>query len=159
MAIATVRVLILDDVPDNADSLGMLVRLWGYEPLIAYSGEAALELAGRHPPDVALLDLGLPRLSGFEVARRLRQRPELEATALVALTGHADMATRQRALESGFEAVLVKPVDPAALEELLQLYAGQALAQDPASRQEDQEVAGPENAEPRCLGQCRLSPR
>jgi CheY-like chemotaxis protein len=123
----TLRVLILDDCRDGADSLGMLVRLWGYDPLVAYTSEAALELASLHRPHVALLDIALPHLTGFDVARCLRQRPELEMTVLVAVTGYGDEATRRRALGCGIESVLVKPADPEVLKQLLADVASHAL--------------------------------
>ncbi len=125
---AALRVLIVDDDTDHADSLAQLVRLWGYESAVAYNAQAALELAGTQRPHVVVLDLAMPGTSGLEVARQLRQRPELEATALFAITGFADDATRRRAYECGIEAFLVKPADPVELENLLALVAAQTLA-------------------------------
>jgi DNA-binding response OmpR family regulator len=123
----TLRVLILDDNHDCADSLAMLVRLWGYEPIVAYGGQSALELASIYRPQVVILNLGLPPQSGLDIARQLRQRPELEASALLAVSGFNDEETRRRAAECGIEAFLVKPVEPTTLEALLGQIAAQVL--------------------------------
>lgn len=123
----TMRVLVVDDNQDCADTLAMLVRLWGYEPVVAYGGQSALELAGTCRPHVVLLNLGLPSENGFDVARCLRQRPELQATALIAVSGYNDEGTRRRAAECGIESFLVKPVEPATLQALLGEIAGQVL--------------------------------
>jgi CheY-like chemotaxis protein len=123
----TMCVLVVDDNQDSADSLGMLVRLWGYEPVIAYSGQSALELAGIYRPHVVLLNLGLPAQNGLDVARQLRQRPELQATALIAVSGYSNEDIRRRAAECGIESFLVKPVEPATLQALLAEIAGQVL--------------------------------
>jgi DNA-binding response OmpR family regulator len=123
----TLRVLIMDDNQDCADSLAMLVRLWGYDPIVAYGGQSALELATIYRPQVVILNLGLPHQSGLDIARQLRQRPELEATALLAVSGFNDEETRRRAAECGIEAFLVKPVEPATLEALLGQIAAQVL--------------------------------
>src|SRR5437016_5854385 len=83
------RVLVLDDLRDAADSLALLVRLWGHRPLVAYDGPTALDLARGDPPDVALLDIVLQDgMDGCEVARRLRQMPGLDKLLLVAVTGY-----------------------------------------------------------------------
>jgi len=123
----TMCVLVVDDNQDSADSLGMLVRLWGYEPVIAYSGQSALELASIYRPHVVLLNLGLPAQSGLDVARQLRQRPELQTSALIAVSGYSNEDMRRRAAECGIESFLVKPVEPATLQALLAEIAGQVL--------------------------------
>jgi CheY-like chemotaxis protein len=123
------RVLIVDDHSDQADSLALLVRLWGHEALVAYSGPAALELATTYCPHAVILDLALPGTSGLEVAHQLRQRPELGATALIAITGLGDVLMRRRAYECGIEAFLVKPADPNDVREELGRIASQALVQ------------------------------
>jgi two-component system CheB/CheR fusion protein len=82
------RVLVLDDWKDSADSLAVLLRLWGHHPVVAYDGPAALDAARTHAPGVALLDIGLRGgMDGFEVARRLRQLPGMDKALLVAVTG------------------------------------------------------------------------
>jgi CheY-like chemotaxis protein len=121
------RVLVVDDCHDAADSLVMLLRLWGLEPVVAYSGPVALDLVTACTPHVALLDLALPTMSGFSVARRLRARPELASLVLVAVTGHADEVTYGNAVAAGIEHVLVKPVDPEALRSLLVQVGAQVL--------------------------------
>ena len=113
------RVLAVDDNRDAADSLRVLAELWGHEARAAYDGPAALAAATDFGPDVCLLDLGLPRLDGFELARRLRAAHPDPGPALVAVTGYAHQAVRERAAAAGFDHVLVKPVDPTTLRDLL----------------------------------------
>src|SRR6202035_1696475 len=106
----TVRVLIVDDNVDAAESLAMLLRLWGHEVAVAHDGPGALRAAETQPPEVALLDIGLPGMDGYELARRLRPQPGLERTVLVALTGWGQEEDRRRSQEAGFDHHLVKPV-------------------------------------------------
>ncbi len=113
------RILVVDDDADVANSMAMLLETCGHQVHIAYDGVTALEIAREHRPEVILLDIGMPGMSGYEVARRLRQQPELHGTLLIALTGWGQEADRQRACEAGFDHHLVKPVDLAALEALL----------------------------------------
>jgi CheY-like chemotaxis protein len=113
------RVLVVDDCPDNRESTRVLLDLWGYEARDAHDGPAALELAQAFRPDVVLLDLGLPKLNGYEVARRLLALPGLSTVNLIAVTGLTAESDRRRADEAGFAFFLVKPFDPAALEGLL----------------------------------------
>jgi len=117
---ATRRVLIVDDHQDSADSLGMLVRRWGHEAWSAYDGPAALALATQRKPDVVLLDLGLPGMDGFEVARRLRAIPGLEHVRIVALTGYGRSQDQRASEQAGFDLHWVKPVHAATLAALLQ---------------------------------------
>jgi signal transduction histidine kinase/CheY-like chemotaxis protein len=121
-----VRVLLVDDSVDAANSLAMLLRLWGHEALVANDGPAALRLVERQRPEVALLDIGLPGMDGYELARRLRRQPGLGKTVLVALTGWGQPEDRHRAREAGFDHHMVKPVELAALQQLL----AQAQPQD-----------------------------
>jgi CheY-like chemotaxis protein len=114
------RVLVTDDVPDSADSMGMLLRLWGHEARVAYGGEEALEAAASERPDVVLLDIDLPDVPGLEVARRLRADPRTRDIRLVALTGFGQREDRRRTREAGFDEHLVKPVDPKELKKLLE---------------------------------------
>jgi PAS domain S-box-containing protein len=118
-ATGRLRILVVDDTPDAADTLARILRALGHEVRTAYDGHAALAAAGGQRPEVVLLDLGLPGLDGFEVARRLRAVPELAGTRLVALTGYGGAADRERTREAGFDAHLVKPVQLDALRELL----------------------------------------
>jgi PAS domain S-box-containing protein len=113
------RILVVDDSKDSAMSLAMLLRIMGNEVRTAADGPSALVLAPAFRPDVVLLDIGMPGMSGYEVARRMRQMPELKPAVLVAQTGWGQQEDLRRSAECGFAAHLVKPIDPAALEELL----------------------------------------
>jgi PAS domain S-box-containing protein len=112
------RVLIADDSHDIADSLALLLQACGHEAQVAYDGEQALQRAERWQPDVVLLDLGMPRLSGYEVCRRLRTTPWGRRATLVAQTGWGQASDRQRTVDVGFDHHLVKPFE---LEDLLDL--------------------------------------
>jgi CheY-like chemotaxis protein len=114
----SLRVLICDDNRDAADSLAVLLGIWGYEVHQATDGATALALARDYQPDAVLLDIGLPGgLNGYEVARRLRQ--ESNRAYLIALTGFGGPEDRRRSREAGFDHHLGKPVDPTDLQELL----------------------------------------
>jgi PAS domain S-box-containing protein len=115
------RVLVVDDNRDAAESLAMLLRLSGHVTLIAHDGPSAVEAAREFRPQAVFLDIGLPGLDGFEVARRLRQEPSLEGVTLVALTGYGAEDDRRKAQEAGFDRHFVKPVE---LEALLCLLSG-----------------------------------
>src|SRR5262245_3171474 len=113
------RVLIVDDNRDGADSLQMILQACGHDARAVYEGESGLRLAGNFRPDVVLLDLGMPGLDGFEVARRLRQAGGPHHPLLVALTAWGDEEARRRTAETGFNAHLLKPADLGQLERLL----------------------------------------
>ncbi len=113
------RILVVDDNHDAADSLGMLLRFTGSEVCIAYDGLQALASARAFRPTVVLLDIGLPSLNGYDVARALRKMPQTEKALLVATTGWSQPADRERSHEAGFDHHLVKPIEPAALFSLL----------------------------------------
>jgi CheY-like chemotaxis protein len=112
-------VLVVDDNEDAALSLALLLRLRGHEVTLAHDGPAALAAVAAQVPQVVFLDIGLPRMDGFEVARRLRQMPNLGGMLLVAMTGYGNDADRHRSAQAGFDHHLVKPVEPAFIEELL----------------------------------------
>ena len=118
------RVLIVDDSEDGAESLAMLLQLGGHETHIAHDGVEAIEAAEKLRPDVVLLDIGLPRLNGYEVCHRLRKEPWAKNLVLVALTGWGQEEDRHRSREAGFDAHLVKPVDHDALLRLLASLPG-----------------------------------
>ena len=112
------RILVVDDNRSHATSLGVLLRTMGQDVDEAYDGVTALELAQRHRPDVILLDIGLPVMDGYEVARRCREQKDLDRTMLVAMTGYGKEEDRRRSQEAGFNIHLVKPVN---LEDLRML--------------------------------------
>jgi PAS domain S-box-containing protein len=116
---AALRILAVDDNRDAAASLGMLLRIMGHDVRTAHDGLEAIELADEFRPDVTLLDIGLPKLNGYEAARRIRQQPWGRGMVLIATTGWGQESDRRLSRESGFDHHLVKPLDPAALLDLL----------------------------------------
>lgn len=113
------RILVVEDNPDTADSLRLLLGLYGYEVTVAYSGPDGVRAAGQWPPDVVLCDIGLPGLDGYGVARKLRGDPATATARLIAVTAYGEDEHRRRSHAAGFEHHLVKPVDPDALLRLL----------------------------------------
>jgi len=113
------RVLIADDNRDAADSISMLLQMAGHEVTVAYDGQQALENIETLRPEVALLDIGMPGLDGFEVARRVRLDIRIRNTLLIAVTGWGQASDKARALAAGFDLHFTKPVEPATLIDLL----------------------------------------
>jgi PAS domain S-box-containing protein len=113
------RVLVVEDNRDAAEGMSMLLQLFGNRVRVVHDGVAAIEAARAEPPDVILLDIGLPGVDGYEVARRIRDVPELRQVVLVALTGYGRDQDRREALAAGFDHHLAKPVDPDALGSLI----------------------------------------
>jgi PAS domain S-box-containing protein len=113
------RVLVVDDSTDSAESLARLLRRWGHEVHLAHDGPSALAAARSTAPEIVLLDIGLPGMDGYEVARQLRQDPERNGSVLVAVTGYGQAADRQQTRNAGFDQHLTKPVDPTLLRTLL----------------------------------------
>jgi len=113
------RILVADDNPDARESLAALLALSGHEVYRAQDGSDALESAERHRPQVALLDIGMPLVNGYEVARKIRDQPWGRGMVLVALTGWGQASDRRQSQEAGFDSHLTKPVDPDVLAELL----------------------------------------
>ena len=113
------RILVVDDNQDAAISLATLLKLRGYETHTAYDGMEALLAAAAFKPEVALLDIGLPSLNGFEVARQIRAQPWGKNTVLIALTGWGQDEDRLKSGEAGFDGHLIKPADFSALQKLL----------------------------------------
>jgi CheY-like chemotaxis protein len=113
------RVLVADDNRDAAESLAMLLELSGHEVRVAHDGRTALSLAQAFRPDISLLDIGMPDLSGYEVAQTLRRETWGAQIRLIALTGWGQEHDRRRAQEAGFDHHLTKPIDPKTLEILL----------------------------------------
>lgn len=117
------RILVVDDNEDAAVSTAMLLEAMGSEVRTAYDGEEALVVAADFRPEVILLDLGMPKLNGYEAARRLREESWAKDTVLIALTGWGQDQDRERTRDAGFDHHLVKPVDPSALRALLATIA------------------------------------
>jgi CheY-like chemotaxis protein len=118
-AVPSRRILVVDDNADQAGSMGMLLRLAGHEVRVAHDGPSALEVAGEFRPEVVLLDIGLPGINGYEVARRMRGELGMADALIVALSGYGGEDDRRKSAEAGFNAHLVKPADPGALQDLL----------------------------------------
>jgi CheY-like chemotaxis protein len=118
-------VLVVDDCRDAADSLALLLKWWGFQTVVAYDGPSALAAALALPPVVVLLDLGLPGMDGYEVARRLRGRPGMGEALLVALTGYGQEEDVRRCHEAGCDLHLLKPCDP---QELRRVLDGRSVA-------------------------------
>src|SRR5262245_25190757 len=113
-----VRVLVVDDYPDCAEGMARLLRRAGHEVDVALDGKAALQRARARPPDVVLLDIAMPGMDGYEVARQLRALFQGNVR-LVAVTAYVFEEDRQRCLEAGFDLHLVKPVDPTEVRNLM----------------------------------------
>jgi two-component system CheB/CheR fusion protein len=114
-----VGVLIVDDCEDAADSLALLVKAWGYRTCVAYSGPEALRCAAVCLPDVVFLDVGMPVMSGWELAVALRQLPGMERAYLVVVSGFGQEADRARSRAAGCDLHLLKPVPPEDVKHLL----------------------------------------
>ncbi len=113
------RILVVDDNVDSAATLGMLLKYLGAEVHVVHDGASALSAVERYRPDIVLLDIGMPEMDGYEVARRIRKHQEFQHITLIALTGWGQEDDRRRTREIGFDHHLVKPADIAALQELL----------------------------------------
>jgi two-component system CheB/CheR fusion protein len=113
-------VLVVDDNVDAANMITAMLQHYGHQTETVYSAQRALEMAVEYRPDFVVLDIGLPRMDGYEVARRLRQIPELKNTRLIASTGYGQDTDRQRSEEAGFDYHLVKPIDPEKLQTVLE---------------------------------------
>ena len=114
------RVLVVDDNRDSTESMEMLLKAWGHNVRSAHDGVEALDMAAEFQPEVVLLDIGLPGMDGYEVARRMHAMPGLRNTVLIAMTGYSQEEDRMRSREAGFARHLVKPADPGALRMLLE---------------------------------------
>ncbi|MGX2039263.1 response regulator [Methylocaldum sp. MU1018] len=115
----TKRILVVDDNTDAVESLALLLELEGHEIKTALDGPSALQLASGFHPQAVLLDIGLPGMDGYEVARRLRERPETCDALIIAITGYGQQEDRALTKAAGFDHHLVKPVDPEELGALL----------------------------------------
>jgi CheY-like chemotaxis protein/two-component sensor histidine kinase len=117
--LSSCRILVVDDNRDAADTLALLAAAWGAEVRVAYDGARALEVVPAFNPDVVLLDLGMPGMDGYEVARRVRRLPDGRDIQLIAVTGWGEEKNRQLTRDAGFDHHLVKPVAFSILRELL----------------------------------------
>ncbi len=113
------RMLVADDNVDSASSLAMMLKLMGHEVCTAHNGVEAVEAAAAFRPDVILLDIGMPKMNGYDACRRIREQPGNGSVVIVALTGWGQDEDKRRSREAGFDGHLVKPVEPATLEKLL----------------------------------------
>jgi len=128
------RVLVVDDNADAAEGLAVMLRMCGHEVVTAEDGVAALQLAESFAPDVALLDLGMPRLNGYETARRIREQPSGRHMALVALTGWGQPKDRDSTRQAGFDAHLIKPIASQELLETLSRFGRGRARGEPKRR-------------------------
>ncbi|HVG06363.1 MAG TPA: ATP-binding protein [Thermoanaerobaculia bacterium] len=124
------RVLVVEDNVDAAESLAALLHLWGHEVRMVHDGLAAIDAAREHHPEVVLLDIGLPGLDGYQVAKRLREDASMDGALLVAMTGYGQPEDRRRSREAGIHHHFVKPVEPFVLRTLLS-NLGAPVASEP----------------------------
>ena len=117
---APLRVLVVDDNRDGADTLAMILRIYGYAIRVAYDGMSALVVADEFQPDVLVLDIGLPGLDGFSLAERLRAMPAFTRTTMIALTAYRGEEYRHRSKQAGFDHYLIKPAEIKQLRTLFQ---------------------------------------
>jgi CheY-like chemotaxis protein len=117
------RILVVDDNRDTAESLAMILRRLGHEVQTAHDGLEAVHAEAAFRPDVVLLDIGLPKLNGYEAAKVIRRQSSNRRVAIIAVSGWGQEDDRRRALEAGFDHHLTKPIEPAALERLLALIS------------------------------------
>jgi CheY-like chemotaxis protein len=125
------RVLIVDDNADALASLSMLIRTLGNETFSAQDGIEAVESAGNLRPDVILMDLGMPRINGYEAARRIREQPWGRDVLMVATTGWGKEEDRRRSSDAGFDCHLVKPIEVSAVRDLLASASRSVPARSP----------------------------
>jgi CheY-like chemotaxis protein len=116
--------LIVDDVPDVTEMIGLFLKHAGYEVATADSGTGALQLANERAFDVVISDIGMPQMNGCELATSLRQRAEYQSIPIIAVTGFSEYDNRELALQAGFNAQLTKPIDPSELLRLIDELLG-----------------------------------
>ncbi len=123
------RVPVVEDYPDCAESVAMLLRMYGHSVEIARNGPLALQAARDRPPDVVLVDIGLPGMDGWKVAKRIREQASEKEQLLIAVTGFGEETDRRHSKESGIDFHLTKPANPEELEALLRSFQS-ILAED-----------------------------
>ena len=121
------HVLVVDDNRDTADTLARLIDTWGFRSRAVYSGEDAIQETARFEPDMALVDIGMPGLDGFETVKRIRQQRGNAHIIIVAVTGWTRSEDKQRAYSSGFDLHVAKPLEPETLRELLAMLDPELL--------------------------------
>ena len=126
------RVLVIDDVQDNADSMRMVLELYGFEVRVAYAGSMAIDVAREFCPDVVLCDIGMPIMCGYDVAQELRADPRTARARLVATTGFSSEAVELKCRTAGFERQMLKPIDVDELRDLLASWQGESVAESAA---------------------------
>ena len=119
MDIRGTRVLVVDDNRDSAETVALLLELAGHQTRMAHDGQEALDMATTFRPDVVLLDIGLPKMSGYDVCRRLREQPWSSDALIIAMTGWGQTDDLRRSAHAGFDHHCVKPVDHDALTALI----------------------------------------
>jgi CheY-like chemotaxis protein len=122
------RILLVDDDVDSADMFGMLLTSWGHEVVTRYDPHQAIDTAAAIHPDLVLLDIGMPRLNGYDTCKEIRHSCRDRAPVMVAISGFVKREDRARSREAGFDAHMAKPVDPTSLQNLLSMVppSGQA---------------------------------
>ncbi len=113
------RILVVDDNVDSAQCMEMLLKIDGHEVYVAHDGRAAIDTAQMFHPQVVLLDIGLPKMDGYEVARRLREWPEMRKAVLIALTGYGRPEDHRLSEQAGFDYHLTKPVNPNKVQDIV----------------------------------------
>lgn len=116
------RVLVVEDDPDTATSYDILLRLYGYQVGVALDGPSALRAVQVNEPDVVLIDIGLPKMDGWQVAKQIREQNARKRPFLIAITGYGTLADRLRSQEAGIDLHLLKPVDMASVDQLLRRF-------------------------------------
>jgi CheY-like chemotaxis protein len=137
------RVLVVDDCPDTLESMATLLRLWGHDVRVAGNGPGALDAAAHCRPDVVLLDVGLPGMNGYQVARRLRAEYSRGETLLVTLSGYGQDTDRHRSLEAGCDDHWLKPIDPSDVQRRLVCWKKEHQRETPASARGPSEPSVP----------------
>jgi two-component system OmpR family response regulator len=121
LAHTPLRVLVVDDCPDTTGSCAALLKIWKYDVRVAADGRAAVVIAQDYQPHVVLLDIGLPGMNGFDVARRFRDLPDLGwGVRIICISGYGQEADRRRSREVGCDYFFIKPIDPEHLQKLLE---------------------------------------
>jgi len=124
LLVSMTRILVVEDNPDNRILITDILSALDYEVVLAGDGEEGVAKAGSEHPDLILLDMSLPIMDGWTAARKIRSKPELRAIKIIALTAHAMVGDRERALEAGCDDYIAKPIDLAELRGKLDLHLG-----------------------------------